>query len=111
LRATAITSIPADCCFTGITAARVADQELGRSMLWMLPVCVTMPAGVSMPFRAALATQDFNMKQQQSRAIPHNRRIFNSWLPSRRPVQACCCVSHLRKPIEIRSADRREPIG
>src|SRR5438034_11541281 len=86
----------------GITVARVTDQELGLLMLWMLPVCVTTPAGVSMPSRAAPAMQDCNMKQQQSRAIPHNGRIFSFWLQSQRPVLAYCCVSHLHKCLSIR---------
>lgn len=108
---TAITSIPAVCYSMEITVAQAADQERAPLMLWMLPVCVTMPARVSMLFRAALAMQDFNMKQQQSRAIPHNRRIFNSWLPSQQPVLAYCCVSRLRKLIKISLADQREAIG
>jgi len=83
LAATAITSMTAGCYFMGITVARVTDQELGLLMLWMLPVCVTTPAGVSTPSRAAPAMQDCNMKQRQSRAIPHNRRIFSFWLQSR----------------------------
>jgi len=107
LAATAITSIMAGCFFMGITVARVADQELGLLMLWMLPVCVTTPAGVSTPSRVALAMPDFNMKQQRSRAIPHNGRIFSSWLPSRRPVLAYCCVSHLYKRLSIRRSTRQ----
>ncbi|MDH2347651.1 hypothetical protein [Bradyrhizobium sp. SSUT77] len=108
---TAITSTPAVCYSMGITVARATDQELALLMLWMLLVCATMPAGVRMPFRAALATQDFNMKQHQSRAIPHNRRIFSSWPLSQQPERAYCCASRLHKFIENRSADRREAIG
>ncbi|MEH2609046.1 hypothetical protein [Bradyrhizobium sp. AZCC 1693] len=112
MAATAITSIRTGCYFMGITVARVADQELGPLMLWMLPVCVTTPAGVSMTSRAAPAMQDFNMKQQQSRTIPHNGRIFSSWLQSRRPVLAYCCVSHLHKCLAIRrSTDQRGAAG
>src|SRR5207247_5778993 len=81
LLAMAVTSITAGCYFMGITVAPVADREHGLLMLWMLPVCVTTPARVSIPSRAAPAMRDFNMKQQRLRAIPHNRRTFNSWLP------------------------------
>ncbi|MCK1713076.1 hypothetical protein [Bradyrhizobium sp. 143] len=108
---TAITSTPAVCYSTEIIVARAADPELGPLMLWMLLVCATMPARVRMPFRAALATQDFNTKQHQSRAIRHNGRIFNSWPPSQQPERAYCCASRLHKFIEIRSADRRAAIA
>jgi hypothetical protein len=43
LLATAVTSITAGCYSMGITVVRVADQELGLLMLWMLRVCVTTP--------------------------------------------------------------------
>ncbi|MDE5441698.1 hypothetical protein GWG65_09610 [Bradyrhizobium sp. CSA207] len=108
---TAITSTPAVCYSMEITVARATDPELGPLTLWMLLVCATMPAAVSMAFRAALATQDFNMKQRQSRAIPHNRRIFSSWPPLQQPERAYCCASRLHKFTEIRSADRRKAIG
>jgi hypothetical protein len=112
LAAAGTTSITAGCYFMEITVGLVADQELGLLMLWMLPACVTMPAGVSTPSRAALAMQDYNMKQQQSRRIPHNGRIFSSWLQSRRLVLAYCCASHLYKCLTIRrSADQRGAAG